>query len=106
MAAHLDSMSMISRWRKVERTSVARHILVGAGAMLCMLAVIVGPLPGPGFIPLFVAGLTLLLRYATWSKRMYVRAKRRWPRQGALADRGLRRASAKRRKEVSQRGAG
>jgi Flp pilus assembly protein TadB len=90
-------MALRTRWRAFERSPVGRNLLVATGIMLCIVAVIVGPLPGPGFIPLFVAGLTLLLRYASWSKRLYVRLKRRWPKHGALADRGLRRASAKRR---------
>jgi len=72
-------------------------MLIGLGGLCMVLAPIIAPIPGPGGIPLFLAGLTLLLRYTRWAKRLYVRLKRRWPRQGALADRGLRRASAKRR---------
>jgi Flp pilus assembly protein TadB len=94
-------MSMSRRWRAFEQSPIGRHLLVVAGILLIILGVIVGPLPGPGFIPLFIAGLTLLLRYATWSKRLYVRLKRRWPRHGAFADKGLRRASAKRRAQLA-----
>lgn len=90
-------MTIRSRWRAFENNRIARQFMVVIGIALIILAIIVGPLPGPGFIPLFVAGLTLLLRYAQWSKRLYVRFKRRWPKHGALTDRGLRRASAKRR---------
>ncbi len=93
-------MSLGNRWRAFERSSIGRNLLVAAGILLCVAAVIIGPLPGPGFIPLFAAGLTLLLRYAKWSKRLYVRLKRRWPRHGAFADKGLRRASAKRRAKL------
>ncbi len=93
-------MSLGNRWRAFERSSIGRNLLVAAGILLCVVAVIIGPLPGPGFIPLFAAGLTLLLRYAKWSKRLYVRLKRRWPRHGAFADKGLRRASAKRRAKL------
>ena len=96
-------MRLGNRWRAFERSSVGRNLLVATGVLLCLVAVIVGPLPGPGFIPLFVAGLTLLLRYAKWSKRLYVRLKRRWPKHGALADRGLRRGSARRRASIGKR---
>jgi hypothetical protein len=94
-------MSMGRRWRAFEQSRIGRNLLVVAGVLLMILAVIVGPLPGPGFIPLFLGGLTLLLRYATWSKRLYVRLKRRWPKHGAFADKGLRRASAKRRARLA-----
>jgi Flp pilus assembly protein TadB len=94
-------MTIRSRWRAFENNRIARQILVVIGVALIILGIIVGPLPGPGFIPLFVAGLTLLLRYATWSKRLYVRFKRRWPKHGALTDKGLRRASAKRRSAIA-----
>ncbi len=94
-------MSVSKRWRAFERSLLGRQLLVAAGFLLIILGVVVGPLPGPGFIPLFIGGLTLLLRYATWSKRLYVRAKRRWPKHGAFADKGLRRASAKRRAQIA-----
>jgi Flp pilus assembly protein TadB len=90
-------MTTGNRWRAFERSPLGRNLLVAAGFLLIVVGIIIGPLPGPGFIPLFIGGLTLLLRYAKWSKRLYVRLKRRWPRQGAFADKGLRRASAKRR---------
>ena len=99
-------MALGPRWRAFERSRVGRGILVGCGILLIVLGIIVGPLPGPGFIPLFIGGITLLLRYASWSKRYYVRFKRRWPRHGALTDRGLRRASARRRVEIAKRDAG
>lgn len=92
-----------SRWHAFERSPIGRKLLVAAGFFLIILGIIVGPLPGPGFIPLFIGGVTLLLRYAKWSKRLYVRLKRRWPRQGAFTDRGLRRASAKRRASLATR---
>ena len=96
-------MTIGSHWRAFERSPIGRNLLIAAGLLLCIVAVIVGPLPGPGFIPLFVGGLTLLLRYAKWSKRLYVRLKRRWPKHGTLADRGLRRASARRRAAIIKR---
>ena len=64
---------------------------------------LVGALPGPGGIFVFAAGLTLALRYSAWVRRLYVRFKRRWPKHGAWADWGLRRASAKRRAELERK---
>jgi Flp pilus assembly protein TadB len=90
-------MSLKSRWRALERNPLGRMTLLVVGALFLIAAPIVGLLPGPGGIPLAVIGATLMLRYAKWTKRVYVRLKRRWPKQGRVADWGLRRASAKRR---------
>jgi hypothetical protein len=67
------------------------------GWLLVAAAPIVGLLPGPGGIFLFAGGLALLLRHSAWVRRVYARAKRRWPRLGRLADRALRRGAARRR---------
>ena len=72
------------------------------GAILLIAAPIIGILPGPGGFPLAIVGATLMLRYARWTKRLYVRLKRRWPKQGAMADWGLRRSSAKRRSALAR----
>jgi hypothetical protein len=76
-----------------------RVALVVLGFVLIALTPVVGPLPGPGGVIVFAAGLSLVLKYSGWAKRVYVRFKRRHPRKGAWADWGLRRASAKRREE-------
>ncbi len=95
-------MSIGSRWRTLERNPVGRVSLFALG-MVCLIgAPIIGLLPGPGGLPLAAIGLTLVLRYAKWTKRLYVRLKRRWPKQGALADWGLRRASARRRTKIAK----
>ena len=97
-------MQMAHKWRAFERSPVGRRILFGVGVFVTLIvAPIVAPIPGPGGIPVLIAGLTLMLRYSPWFKRRYVRLKRRWPRQGAWADWGLRRASAKRRVELAKR---
>jgi hypothetical protein len=57
----------------------------------------VGAIPGPGGIIVFAAGLTLVLKYSGWAKRVYVRFKRSHPKKGEWADWGLRRRSALRR---------
>jgi hypothetical protein len=78
---------------------VVRIALVVLGFVLIALTPIVGPLPGPGGIIVFAAGLSLVLKYSGWAKRAYVRFKRKHPRKGAWADWGLRRGSHKRREE-------
>jgi len=69
------------------------------GFAFMALSPILGPIPGPGGLPVFALGLTLVLRNSLWAKRVFARAKRRWPRFGHYADIGLRRPSAKRRRE-------
>ena len=90
-------MSFRTGWRAFERGRFGRTMLFAFGVILLVAAPIVGLIPGPGGIPFAVVGLTLVLRYARWTKRIYVRLKRRWPKQGALFDWGLRRKSARRR---------
>lgn len=78
-------------------------MLLGVGLLCIVAAPLLAPLPGPGGIPLFLVGLTLLLRYTRRAKKLYVRAKKRWPKHGDWADWGLRRASAKRRAALAKR---
>jgi hypothetical protein len=73
--------------------------LVVLGFFLMALAPVVGPIPGPGGIIVFAAGLSLVLRYSEWAKRAYVRFKKKHPKKGQWADWGLRRRSHKRREE-------
>jgi hypothetical protein len=76
-----------------------RIILLAIGVLLIFAAPLAGVLPGPGGIFLFAGGLALVLQNSLWAKRRFARWKRRWPRAGNLADRGLRRPSAKRRRK-------
>lgn len=82
-----------------QRHPAIRYLLLGIGWLLIALTPVIGPLPGPGGIIVLAAGLTLVLRNSRWARRVFARAKRRWPRFGDLADRGLRRQSARRRRE-------
>ena len=84
-------------WRRIETSPVARAVLIGLGLLLMAAAPIVGPIPGPGGIIVFAAGLALVLKYSGWAKRLYVRFKRSHPKKGEWADWGLRRGSALRR---------
>jgi hypothetical protein len=76
-----------------------RYALVVLGFLLIASTPIVGPIPGPGGIFVFAGGLSLVLKYTGWAKRLYVRFKRKHPVKGHWADWSLRRASARRRHE-------
>ncbi|HEY0316284.1 MAG TPA: hypothetical protein VGC28_08465 [Sphingomonas sp.] len=92
-------MTWRERWRVWKRTHGIKHAISALGWLLILLAPVVGLLPGPGGILVAAAGFALVLQTSAWAKRAYVRFKRRWPRLGALVDRGLRRRSAARRRE-------
>src|SRR3954447_14924167 len=79
-----------------------RIALVALGCLLIAAAPVVGPIPGPGGMIVFAAGLSLVLKYSGWAKRLYVRFKRRHPKKGSWADWGLRRSSARRRHEIAR----
>ena len=96
-------MRLRDRWRHFERKPAVRVGLFVLGIFLMVISPIIGALPGPGFIIVFPLGLGLCLKYSLWARRVYVRFKRRWPKHGAWADWGLRRASAKRRAELLKR---
>ncbi|MGZ9063663.1 MAG: hypothetical protein ACXW2K_17430, partial [Allosphingosinicella sp.] len=89
-------------WRHLTQYPAVRSALVVVGFILIGLTPLVGPIPGPGGVVVFAAGLTLVLRYSAWAKRYYVRFKRRHPKKGDWADRGLRRGSAKRRQALAK----
>ncbi len=86
----------------MSRTPAVRTALVGLGFVLIALTPLVGPIPGPGGIIVFGAGLSLVLKYSGWAKRLYVRLKRRHPNKGDWADWSLRRQSAKRRRDLTR----
>ena len=85
---------------------LVRQCLVGLGFLLIAITPLVGPIPGPGGIIVFGAGLSLVLKYTGWAKRLYVRFKRRHPNKGRWADWSLRRASARRREQAARTCAG
>src|ERR1700759_3652901 len=85
------------------RIPLVRQFLVVLGFLLIAITPLVGPIPGPGGIITFGAGLSLILKYTGWAKRLYVRFKRRHPKKGSWADWSLRRASARRRHEIQRR---
>ena len=77
-------------------------LLFVVGILLIIASPVAGIIPGPGGIFVFAAGLALVLKTSMWAKRRYVHFKRWKPKLGAWSDWGLRRASAKRRTELSK----
>ena len=92
-----------SRRRGWTDNPLVRSCLVAVGILLIAVTPVVGPIPGPGGIITFGAGLSLILKYTGWAKRLYVRFKRRHPNKGRWTDWSLRRLSARRREERAQR---
>ena len=71
--------------------------LFALGVVLIIIGIIISPLPGPGGIFFIAPGAALILKTSMWAKRRYVKFKRWQPKAGRLADRALRRRSARRR---------
>jgi hypothetical protein len=99
----MPAMSDQRRRMQWTQMPLVRHSLVALGFLLIALTPVVGPIPGPGGIIVFGAGLSLILKYTGWAKRLYVRLKRKHPNKGRWADWSLRRASARRREELRKR---
>jgi hypothetical protein len=95
----LSPMDLKQKWAALSRTRPLRYTLVGLGCLLIALTPLVGPIPGPGGVIVFAAGLSLVLKYSGVAKRIYVRFKKKHPTKGRWADWGLRRQSARRREE-------
>jgi len=74
-----------------------RLFMTVLGCALIALSPVVGILPGPGGVIVLLAGVALALQGSQVAKRLYVRAKRRWPNLGHWSDKGLRRPSHFRR---------
>lgn len=91
-------MARRSLYQRLRTNAQIRTALFCLGVLLMIVAVIIGPLPGPGFTILFPVGLILALQNSAWAKRRYVRFKKRHPRYGAWTDRMMRRMSAARRR--------
>jgi hypothetical protein len=92
-------MAKRSLYQRLRSNAQVRLALFLLGLLLMVAAPLLGPLPGPGFIILFPAGLMLALQNSAWAKRVYVRFKRRHPRYAGWTDRLMRRVSAARKRE-------
>jgi hypothetical protein len=88
------------QWRRFMDNPIVEWGLFVLGVILLLLALVVGPIPGPGGIIFAGAGLALILKTSLWAKRHYVKFKRWQPKAGRWTDWALRRPSAKRREAV------
>jgi hypothetical protein len=77
--------------------SAKRLAMLALGPALIVLSPVVGLIPGPGGLLVLLAGVAITLQSSPVAKRVYVRAKRRWPGLGHWSDKGLRRPSHFRR---------
>ena len=73
--------------RKQRRTNNAsavpqpwRWLLIALGVIIMVVSPLVAPLPGPGGLPIFAIGLTLVLANSFWAKRRFVELNRRYPK--------------------------
>ena len=89
-----------------QRNPLARLLQLAIGVLLILMAAIIGPLPGPGGIFFFAAGLILILRNSRRARALFARAKRRWPTLGNSVDLAMRRPSALRRRARRKEGDG
>lgn len=64
------------------------------GILIIIIGLALGPLPGPGGLPVVLVGSVLLLRNSLPARRGYVRLRRRYPRLLWPLDRLLRRRAA------------
>lgn len=95
----LGHRNMRERWYHLGGTRVSRVVMMTVGTLCCIIAPILGPIPGPWSIMLFGFGFGLLLKASLWVKKRFVRFKKKYPKSGAWVDWGLRRGSYIRRKE-------
>lgn len=93
---------MVTRrqWRRFIDSPAVEWTLFVVGLLLLIVSPLVGAIPGPGGIIVAGIGLALVLKTSMWAKRRYVKFKRWQPKAGRLADRALRRRSAKRREAL------
>jgi hypothetical protein len=62
----------------VSRT--VRFLLVLLGLAICLVGVLIAPLPGPGGLPVIVVGLMVILRNSFKARRHFVRFQRAHPK--------------------------
>ena len=54
--------------------------LMALGWVIVLFGLLIGPLPGPGGIPVVTLGLIVILRNSYAAKRTFIRAQKRWPK--------------------------
>jgi hypothetical protein len=101
------AMGKREKWARFLDNPIVEWSLFVLGVILLLLALVVGPIPGPGGIIFAGAGLALILKTSMWAKRHYARFKRWRPKilgryftPGRWTDLALRRRSALRRERL------
>jgi hypothetical protein len=92
-------MTILDRLARYDGNPAVRTGLFVLGVLIVLISPLVGLIPGPGGVFVFAAGLTLMLRYSRWTKKLFARLARRWPWHAGIVNWGLRRSSHKRRIE-------
>ena len=78
--------SFKKRWAKIP-SSIRKPLVFIIGLLLVIAAGLTGPLPGPGGIPLFLIGITILASEFAWAERVknyvlkYVKIAGKWLRE-------------------------
>jgi Putative transmembrane protein (PGPGW) len=75
----------------MNRLKWKKQIFIGIGLTLLAAGIVLAPLPGPGGVPILAAGTYVLIRNSMGARRVYVRARRRWPAVIGPLDRLIRR---------------
>lgn len=52
---------------------------MGLGLLIMLAGILISPLPGPMGLPVFVAGLILVLKASWWAKKLFIRMQRARP---------------------------
>jgi hypothetical protein len=91
LACNINESRIHTVSKQRRKGPIFRTAAMVLGVILLILAPIVGAIPGPGGLVLVAAGLTLVLRYSGWAKRLYIRSRRRWPNHVKWLDKALRR---------------
>lgn len=79
-----------------------RKLYVASGITLVVLGIAIAPLPGPGGIPVVLAGAVVVLRNSPSMRRHWVRAAKRWPGVIGPLDRMLRHLRRRKRDKTPQ----
>jgi len=56
-----------------------RHFLLGLGWLIIVIGLALGPIPGPGGIPIVAAGSVLVLSQSMSARRLFIRMQKRYP---------------------------
>lgn len=79
-----------------------RKLYLASGLTLVVLGIVIAPLPGPGGLPVILAGAVVMMRNSPTARRQWARAAKRWPGVFGPFDDALRRLRRRRRGQPRQ----